>query len=64
MLLNVFLTQELNQGPLHCSWILYQMSHLGIPLNVYGNIIYIYIHTHIYIYEILCYFNNYMFKKE
>ena len=26
-----FLTQELNQGLLHCRWILYQLSELGNP---------------------------------
>ena len=25
----IFLTQELNQGPLHCRWILYQLSYQG-----------------------------------
>ena len=27
----VFLTQELNQGLLHCRWILYQLSYEGSP---------------------------------
>ena len=28
----IFLTQELNQGLLHCRWILYQLSSQGSPL--------------------------------
>ena len=28
LLQQIFLTQELNQGPLHCRWILYQLSCL------------------------------------
>ena len=31
----VFLTQELNQGLLHCRWILYQLSYQGDPLNIH-----------------------------
>ena len=27
----IFLTQELNQGLLHCRWILYQLSYQGSP---------------------------------
>ena len=27
----IFLTQELNQGPLHCRQILYQLSYQGSP---------------------------------
>ena len=27
----IFLTQELNQGPLHCRWILYQLGYQGSP---------------------------------
>ena len=29
LLQGIFLTQELNQGLLHCRWILYQLSHQG-----------------------------------
>ena len=28
----IFLTQELNQGLLHCRWILYQLNHQGSPV--------------------------------
>ena len=28
----IFLTQESNQGLLHCRWILYQLIHKGSPL--------------------------------
>ena len=28
-----FLAQELNQGLLHCRWILYQLSYQGDPLQ-------------------------------
>ena len=31
LLQRIFLTQELNQGLLHCRWILYQLSYQGIP---------------------------------
>ena len=31
LLQGIFLTQELNQGLLHCRQILYQLSHLGSP---------------------------------
>ena len=31
----IFPTQELNQGLLHCRWILYQQSYLGEPLHGY-----------------------------
>ena len=31
LLQGIFLTQELNLGPLHCRWILYQLSYLGSP---------------------------------
>ena len=31
LLQQIFLTQELNQGLLHCRWILYQLSYQGIP---------------------------------
>ena len=27
----IFLTQELNQGLLHCRWIFYQLSYEGSP---------------------------------
>ena len=29
----IFLTQELNQGLLHCRWILYQLSYQGSPCD-------------------------------
>ena len=29
LLQGIFLAQELNQGLLHCRWILYQLSHQG-----------------------------------
>ena len=32
-----FLTQESNQGFLHCRQILYQLSYLGSPLDPMGN---------------------------
>ena len=36
LLQRIFLTQELNQGLLHCRWILYQLSYQGSPsLSVY-----------------------------
>ena len=31
LLQGIFLTQELNQGLLHCRWILYQLSYQGSP---------------------------------
>ena len=31
----ILLTQELNQGLLHCGWILYQLSYQGSPDNTY-----------------------------
>ena len=31
LLQGIFPTQESNQGLLHCSWILYQLSHKGSP---------------------------------
>ena len=31
LLQQIFLTQELNQGLLHCRWILYQLSYQGTP---------------------------------
>ena len=31
LLQGIFLTQELNQGLLHCGWILYQLSYKGNP---------------------------------
>ena len=31
LLQGIFLTQELNQGLLHCKWILYQLSYQGSP---------------------------------
>ena len=43
LLPGIFPTQELNQGLLHCKWILHQLSCLGSP------------HNHIYTYNcILC----------
>ena len=30
----IFPTQELNQGLLHCRWILYQLSYQGSPLKL------------------------------
>ena len=42
LLQQIVLTQELNQGLLHCRWILYQLSYQG---NIY-----IYICFHIYIF--------------
>ena len=32
LLQRIFLTQELNWGPLHCRWILYQLRYQGSPL--------------------------------
>jgi len=29
----IFLTQELNQGLLHCGWILYQLNYQGSPMK-------------------------------
>ena len=31
LLQRIFLTQELNQGLLHCTWTVYQLSYQGIP---------------------------------
>ena len=36
LLQGIFLTQESNQGLLHCRQILYQLSYQGSP-NMYGN---------------------------
>ena len=47
LLQGVFPTQELNQGLLHYSWILYQLSYQGSP-------IYTYIHVYIYISVCVC----------
>ena len=47
LLQGVFPTQELNQGLLHYSWILYQLSYQGSP-------IYTYIHVYIYICVCVC----------
>ena len=33
LLQGIFLTQELNQGLLHCRWILYQLSYQGSPMG-------------------------------
>ena len=35
LLERLFLTQELNQGLLHCRWILYQLSYQGKPIIHY-----------------------------
>ena len=35
LLQGIFLTPELNQGLLHCRWILYQLSYQGIPYIMY-----------------------------
>ena len=32
LLQGIFLTQESNQGLLHCRWIVYQLSYQGSPL--------------------------------
>ena len=34
LLQRIFLTQELNQGLLHCRWILYQLSYQGGPSSL------------------------------
>ena len=36
LLQRIFPTQELNQGLLHCSWILYQLSYEGSPRGTYS----------------------------
>ena len=36
LLQGIFLTQESNQGLLHCRWILYQLSYQGGPNKVQG----------------------------
>ena len=36
LLQGIFLTQESNQGLLHCRWILYQLSYQGSPLRLFG----------------------------
>ena len=36
LLQGIFLTQESNQGFLHCSWILYQLSYQGSPVDVFN----------------------------
>ena len=33
LLQEIFLTQESNPGPLHCKWILYQLSYEGSPTS-------------------------------
>ena len=35
LLQGIFLTQESNQGLLHCTQILYQLSYLGSPEQIY-----------------------------
>ena len=42
LLQGIFPTQESNQGLLHCSWILYQLSYQGSPFQTY-----IYIQLHV-----------------
>ena len=37
LLQHIFPPQELNQGLLHCRWILYQLSYQGSPKNREGN---------------------------
>ena len=37
----IFLTQELNLGLLHCTWILYQLSYQGSPDNI-GEVVCVY----------------------
>ena len=39
LLQQIFLTQELNWGFLHCRWILYQLSYEGNPEKVINEII-------------------------
>ena len=34
LLQGIFLTQESNQGLLHCRWILYQLSYQGSPYEL------------------------------
>ena len=41
LLQQIFPTQELNQGLLHCTWILYQLSYQGSPDNI-GEVVCIY----------------------
>ena len=36
LLQQIFLTQELNRGLLHCRWILYQLSYQGSPFNFFS----------------------------
>ena len=38
LLQKIFLNQELNQGLLHCRWILYQLSYQGRPIYNYEDI--------------------------
>ena len=35
LLQGIFPTQELNQGLLHCKWILHQLSYQGRPIHIY-----------------------------
>ena len=53
LLQGIFLTQESNQGLLHCRWILYQLSCQGNPVCtvLYINIRFIF-YTFIYVYSI------------
>ena len=39
LLWRIFLTQELNQGLLHCRWILYQLSYQGSPWEAPVNVL-------------------------
>ena len=34
LLQRIFPTKELNQGLLHCKWILYQLSYQGSPIQI------------------------------
>ena len=62
LLQGIFPTQELNQGLLHCSWILYQLSYQGSPIYTYIHIyvcvcvcvcVYIYIYISAYFEKIM-----------
>ena len=39
LLQQIFPTQELNRGLLHCRWILYQLSYQGSPFNFFSTYI-------------------------
>ena len=38
LLQQIFPTEELNQGVLHCRWILYQLSYQGRPIKTNNSI--------------------------